>query len=121
MKSPSCRSVMSAVLLSVALALSACGSLVGDYSCDLRPKNPQCTDWRNLIGPTVTQEALCKTLNTAGSGGIFASVKCQSEGSVGGCQTNTGAGLQTNWFYAPRTAADVQAECTKDKTTFVAP
>ncbi len=121
MKSLFSRSAISALLLSVALGLSACGSLVGDYSCDLRPKNPQCTDWRNLIGPTVTQEALCKTLNTAGGSGVFAAVKCPLEGTVGGCQTNTGAGLQTNWFYAPRTTSDVQAECTKDKTTYVAP
>jgi hypothetical protein len=115
------RAVVSVFALVAVLGISACGLTGGDYSCDLRPKNPQCTDWRGLIGPSVTQEALCKTLNTAGGAGVFASIQCPSVGSVGGCQTNSGAGLQTNWFYAPRTAADVQAECSKDKTTFVAP
>jgi hypothetical protein len=30
-------------------------------------------------------------------------------------------GKQTNWFYAPRTEADVRDECTRDSTTFVNP
>jgi len=115
------RAAASVFALASVLGISSCGLTGGDYSCDLRPKDPQCTDWRGLIGPSLTQEALCKTLNTAGGAGTFASTQCPSVGSVGGCQTNTGAGLQTNWFYAPRTAADVQAECSKDKTTFVTP
>lgn len=115
------QAVLSAFAWMAGFGLSGCGLTGGDYSCDLRPKDPQCTDWRGLIGPSLTQEAVCKTLNSAKGGGVFASTQCPSAGSVGGCQTNTGAGLQTNWFYAPRTTADVQAECTRDKTTFVTP
>ena len=111
------------VALVVTFWLSACGGLTGgDFACDLRPADPQCTDWRSLLGPAVTQQALCKTLNSAGGGGTWtAQQRCPSQGSVGGCQTNTGAGLQTNWFYAPRTEAEVRAECTSDGTTFVSP
>lgn len=112
-----------AVALVFALTASACGSLLGaDYACDLRPVDHQCTDWRGLVGPAVTQEALCKTLNSAKGGGTWkANQKCAAEGSVGGCQTNTGVGLQTNWFYPPSTEAEVRAECMSDGTTFVSP
>ena len=121
MKSVFARTLVSVSALLAVVALGSCGWAGGDYSCDLRPVDPQCTDWRGLIGPHVTQEAVCATLNSAKGGGMFATGACPSAGSVGGCQTNTGAGLQTNWFYAPRTVADVQAECTRDKTTYVTP
>ncbi|MFO0595249.1 MAG: hypothetical protein U0228_08090 [Myxococcaceae bacterium] len=115
--------VPSLVVVLVFLSLSsACGLGGGNYSCDFRPKSPQCTDWRDLIGPAVTQQALCKTLNaSAGEGAWTANMKCPATDSVGGCQTNTGAGKQTNWFYAPRTEADVKSECASDGTTFVTP
>lgn len=121
MKSAFARTLVSVSALVTVLGLGSCGWTGGDYSCDLRPVDPQCTDWRGLIGPHVTQEAVCATLNSAKGGRMFATGACPSAGSVGGCQTNTGAGLQTNWFYAPRTVADVQAECTRDKTTYVTP
>lgn len=107
----------------VFLLLSGCGSVfASDYSCDLRPADPQCTDWRGLVGPAATQEAICATLQSAGKGGSWkANQKCPAEGSVGGCQTDSGVGKQTNWFYAPRTEAEVRAECMADKTTFVTP
>ena len=108
----------------LSLALSGCGSFLGgDQACDMRPSSPQCTDWRNLIGPTVTQEALCKTLGTTSAGGTWkANERCPSEGSVGGCQTKSAPNiLQTNWFYAPKTADEVRTECMNDGTTFVTP
>lgn len=108
--------------LLVLLTLSGCGLAGGNYSCDFRPKSPQCTDWRDLVGPTVTQEALCRTLNAAaGEGTWTANAKCPATDSVGGCQTNSGVGKQTNWFYAPRTEQSVRDECTSDGTTFVSP
>jgi hypothetical protein len=109
-------------VLMVAL-LSGCGALLGgDYACDLRTADPQCTDWRGLVGPAVTQEAVCATLNTAGGKGTWKpNEKCPAEGSVGGCQTNSGVGKQTNWFYAPKTEAEVRTECMDDGTTFVTP
>lgn len=108
----------------VVLSLSGCGSLLGgDHACDLRPKSEQCTDWRNLIGPTVTQEALCRTLGATNAGGTWLpNQRCAAEGSVGGCQTKSAPNiLQTNWFYAPRTEASVRQECMDDGTTFVTP
>ena len=64
--------------------------------------------------------ALCKTLNaSAGEGAWTANMKCPATDSVGGCQTNTGVGLQTNWFYAPKTVDEVKAECQSDGTTYV--
>lgn len=113
----------STLLIAAITTLSGCGQLLGggNYSCDLRPKDAQCTDWRNLIGPATTQEALCKTLGTAsGSGTWAANAKCPAANSVGGCQTDTHAGLQTNWFYAPKTVDEVKAECQSDGTTYVA-
>lgn len=114
------RSVLTLVAVSV---LSGCGSLLGgDYACDLRPADPQCTDWRGLVGPAVTQEAVCATLREAKNGGSWKpNEKCPAQGSVGGCQTNSGVGRQTNWFYAPKTEAEVRTECTNDGTTFVTP
>jgi hypothetical protein len=110
------------VVLSLAM-LPGCGGLGGsNYACDLRPTDSQCTDWRSLVGPAITQEGVCKTLNSLGSGGSWKpNEKCPAAGSVGGCQVNSGIGLQTNWFYAPRTEMDVRAECTSDGTTFVSP
>lgn len=106
----------------LALAVSGCGLTGGNYACDFRPQSPQCTDWRDLVGPTVSQEGVCRTLNSASGEGVWkANSKCPATGSVGGCQTNTGLGLQTNWFYSPRTEQSVRDECTKDGTTFVTP
>ena len=103
------------------VVLSGCGFGGGNYACELRPKSPQCTDWRDLVGPAVTQEALCRTLSATGEGTWKPNEKCPATESVGGCQTNSGVGLQTNWFYPPRTVDDVKAECAKDGTTFVTP
>lgn len=110
-----------AVVSLLMVVASSCGLAGGNYSCDLRPKSPQCTDWRDLVGPAVTQEALCKTLSTTGEGVWGPNMKCPATDSVGGCQTDTGVSKQTNWFYPPRTEADVRDECTKDGTKFVPP
>jgi hypothetical protein len=112
------------VLAASSVLFLGCGIFGGgDHACDLRPERDQCTDWRNLIGPTVTQEALCRTLAATGNGTWKPNERCPSEGSVGGCQTKTvGTNiLQTNWFYAPKTEAEVRAECEDDGTTFVTP
>lgn len=109
-------------MMALALVGSACGLTGSDHACDLRPTDNQCTDWRGLVGPTVSQQAVCTTLTGAKGGGAWKpNEKCPDAGSVGGCQTNTGVGLQTNWFYVPRTEAEVRAECTSDGTTFVSP
>lgn len=115
---------LSCALAIVALAvLPGCGALLGgDYACDLRPGDAQCTDWRGLVGPAVTQEGVCNTLIASKMSGSWKpNEKCPAAGSVGGCQTDSGVGKQTNWFYAPRTEADVRAECADDGTTFVSP
>ena len=95
----------------------SCGG--GNYACDFRTKQPQCTDWRDLLGPAVTQEGICKTLAATGEGTWKPNERCPATGSVGGCQVASPVSKQTNWFYAPRTEADVKAECTKDGTTYV--
>lgn len=111
------------VLAASSVLFLGCGSLTGgDHACDLRPERSQCTDWRNLIGPTFTQEGVCKTLAATGNGTWKPNERCPAEGSVGGCQTKSAPNiLQTNWFYAPKTEAEVRAECADDGTTFVTP
>ena len=76
MKSAFARTLVSVSALVTVLGLGSCGWTGGDYSCDLRPVDPQCTDWRGLIGPHVTQEAVCATLNSAKGGGMFATGAC---------------------------------------------
>ena len=99
---------------------SGCGLVGGNYT--LRPESNQCTDWRDLVGPAVTQEGVCRTLIGAKNGGKWLpNQRWPATDSVGGCQTDSGVGKQTNWFYAPRTEADVRDECTRDTTTFVNP
>ena len=110
------------VLTLVSVLVSSCGIAGGNYACDLRPGDPQCTDWRDIIGPSVTQEGVCRTLISAkGSGEWKPNTRCPATGSVGGCQTNSGVGFQTNWFYAPKTEQEVRTECMNDNTTFVPP
>ena len=116
-------------VLSVAVMawLSGCGLSAG-YSarCDLRDKTPQCTDWRNSLSPTwTTQQAVCATLNSGGTGGDFASgATCSPMGMLGGCQTATGdGGKQTNWFYLSekyKTKDDAKAQC-DSSMSFVEP
>jgi len=105
----------------MSLFLSSCGLAGGNYACDLRPKSPQCTDWRDLVGPSATQEAVCKTLAATGEGIWKPNEKCTATDSVGGCQVASPVSKQTNWFYPPRTTDSVKAECKSDGTTFVSP
>lgn len=106
----------------VAVASSGCGLVGGNFTCDLRPADNQCTDWRDLVGPSVTQEGVCRTLISAKKGGQWLpNQRCPAEGSVGGCQSDSGVGKQTNWFYAPKTETEVRDECTRDGSTFVNP
>jgi hypothetical protein len=113
---------------SVTLLVVGCGSLLPgqDGRCDLRPAKAQCTDIRDFKGPTlVTFEALCATLTSALDGGTYtAGARCDSAGSLGGCQvSNADGSKQTNWYYQgtkyPDRAA-AEAEC-DNRMSFVTP
>lgn len=105
-----------------------CGSFLSgqDGRCDLRPAKEQCTDIREFKGPTlVTFEALCATLTSALDGGTYTSgARCDSAGSLGGCQvSNADGSKQTNWYYQGTKYADraaAEAEC-DSQMSFVTP
>lgn len=118
---------MRTLLVGVVIALSGCG-ILGNRSarCDMRPQTPQCTDWRNSLQPVwTTQDALCKTLGTTGTGGTFTENQtCSTTDMWGGCQVRAADGsLQTNWYYKSdkyKTKESAQAECEK-AMSFVEP
>jgi hypothetical protein len=55
----------------------------------------------------------------------FANGPCSRVGALGGCSTTSGSTVTTSWYYAgslgPQTTADVQAMCSGNGETFVAP
>lgn len=114
------------VLALLVVALSGCGSFFQQQArCDLRPRNDQCTDIRDFIGPSlITFEGVCTTLIAAhdNEGSYTANARCDSENALGGCQSKSVEGSkQTNWYYAGdkyKTEDDVRAKC-DDDTEFV--
>ena len=122
MKSAFARTLVSVSALVTVLGLGSCGWTGGDYSCDLRPVDPQCTDWRGSLSPVwVTQEALCRTLGGTSAGGTFAAgATCPIEEMLGGCQATQGDGSkQTNWYYKSQafpTEAEAKKKCDNQMT-----
>jgi hypothetical protein len=121
---------MRLLVLLVAVSSIGCGGLLAlpskSAKCDLRPKDDQCTDIRNFVGPSlVTFQGVCTTLTQAKGGGTYTeNATCDSSASLGGCQSGGADGSkQTNWYYKsssiPDTAA-AKAKCDSDQT-FVDP
>lgn len=118
------------VLAMVGLSVSACSSVADvspfgkkDGRCDLRPKEPQCTDWRDFSGPSMaTMQATCASLVQAkgGGGGWTEGARCETTEMWGGCQSRSSDGTQqTNWFYKGekyKTVDDAKAECDSGMT-----
>lgn len=102
----------------VVVLFAGCGG--SNARCDLRPKESQCTDWRKSLSPTwAVEEALCKTLGTAGESAKFtAGSTCDTNDMWGGCQVTSVEGRQqTNWYYKGTsydTLAKAKAECSSD-------
>jgi hypothetical protein len=109
------------------LGLAACDNPLGasDARCDLRPKEPQCTDWRGTNpSERPTMQATCSTLTAAkGAGSFQDDGPCDTKGSLGGCQRTFGSGTkQTNGYFPSdkyKTADDAKKECSSQ--TFVLP
>ncbi|MBI5069387.1 MAG: hypothetical protein HZB56_14220 [Deltaproteobacteria bacterium] len=94
----------------------------GTFSCDVAAPTHGCTEWSWSGGayPTGPLSTACTQAGgTAGTG-------CSHTNSSGGCRlTQTNGGftlLNTFWYYAPMTVAQVQAACTPiSGATYVAP
>lgn len=121
-----------AVLLLPALACSDALQSANPFPekqarCDLRPVDAQCTDVRKFQGPSlITFQGVCTSLSSAKAGakGYEEGETCDSERSLGGCQSSSLDGtLQTNWYYAGekyKADEDAKKECSGGQT-WVAP
>ena len=100
--------------LCVVMALSsrACfGNLV--VSCDFRSSENRCQERRGTQAANpLAFQSICETAN-----GVYSSNACPTASIVAGCRD----GDVTDWYYPPRTMAEVQAECAEDGWTFVTP
>lgn len=115
---------MSRILL-ILLAVSAAGCglpIGGSSSCDFRTQSvngpePRCQERVNTVSPEAFKAA-CKAAN-----GVEASGTCPRGGSVGGCFIGSqGDGSKVNdWYYSPKTQAEVKMECARDNATFLEP
>lgn len=111
-----------AALVAAAGLSASCGGLFNiNNRCDIRPRLPQCTDWRGTnAGSEVTERGVCAALGVAGGGTFGAGVTCDITDMWGGCQATFGDGSkQTNWYYKSdkyKTIEDAKANCDKDMT-----
>lgn len=110
------------------VAILALGLLVGTAcdlgltsGCDFRDATlaspePRCQERSGLSSAAFT--AACKGLQ-----GKTVKGGCDTETSVGGCDVGAqGDGTRVvDWYYSPKTAADVQAECDGDGGKVVQP
>lgn len=96
---------------------SGCGG--GFVGCDFRSgsKNgaePRCQDANGLIATTGTYQSTCQA-----AGGQYLASGCPSAGVVAGCEqktNNADGSTAIDWYYAPKTAAEVQTSCTSPDT-----
>lgn len=111
----------------VALAILAAVGCGGNnvYHCDFtnsEDPEPRCQERSNDIpgpGAALTAETYQETCEAVqGDGGDGA---CP-DGAVAGCEyPEGGAERVIDWYYAPKTLADVEAECEDDDATLVMP
>lgn len=109
-------------VLKVLAALSplafGCGLGGGTTGCDFREGSlngpePRCQDWiGGVVG--VSYEQTCKT-----AGGKVCSGGCPHDGIVAGCEqktSNADGSRMIDWYYSPKTEAQVKADCTSPDT-----
>lgn len=100
-----------------AVGASSCGGASG---CDFRGGSlngaePRCQEVRGgILAMSGTYEQACKS-----SGGSYLASGCPSQGVVAGCEqktNNADGSTAIDWYYAPKTSAEVQADCTSPST-----
>ena len=96
--------------------------MLGSSSCDFRDggangPEPRCQERVETLAPDACTGAC------AVAPGASATGKCPRPDAVGGCEIGTqGDGSKVNdWYYPPKTRADVQMECMKDNAKFLEP
>lgn len=94
-------------------ALAGCGG--GDVDgCDFRSEEDRCQERvREVADPAGTVSAAFQMTCEAAGGGFLAD-GCPAEGRVAGCELGSGAETVTDWYYAPKTRADVEMACGDD-------
>jgi hypothetical protein len=104
--------------LLAAPALTACGDSI--YGCDFSMTSEARCQERTSSLPT--GEAAFKTLCETGQGTYLAD-GCPKTGIVGGCDiTATGSAEDViDWYYAPKTEAEVRMTCETEGTFTPAP
>lgn len=114
---------MTRILISAlaCFVLSGCGILASS-SCDFRDggangSEPRCQERVDSLAA----EAFKATCGVAQ--GASANGKCPRTGAVGGCEIGTqGDGSKVNdWYYPPKTRAEVEMECMRDNAKFLEP
>ncbi|MCO4772469.1 MAG: hypothetical protein KDA24_20720 [Deltaproteobacteria bacterium] len=110
------------LLLASLVSLTACPS-AGEsrYHCDFvnatTGQEDRCQERSvdPLIGAT-SEQTFLDTCDV--SQGVSGSGPCPTDGIVGGCLYDDNGGLETvtDWYYAPMTLADVEAECAGEGT-----
>lgn len=112
----------------VVLSIAAVSALVaapfgcgigGTTSCDFRDGSvngaePRCQE-RSGIQASSTFKALCESLQGKAIDG-----PCPGD-IVLGCDISEGEGSVVDWYYAPKTADDVKADCASDHGEIVNP
>lgn len=96
------------LLVAVAALTSACGSAVG---CDFRPDEDRCQERSNFQQFGFGQ--FCEGLGDESVEG-----GCPDDGKVLGCDMG---GDVVDWYYAPMTREEAEAECADDDATVLEP
>lgn len=108
-----------AALGGTCLLFSGCGAGGGFVGCDFRNATkgnaePRCQDANGLVATTGTYQSTCTA-----SGGVFQAGGCPTAGIVAGCEqktNNADGSTAIDWYYAPKTSAEVQTSCTSPST-----
>jgi hypothetical protein len=105
--------MVSVMVLASAMALGGC--LGGNtIACDFRAAHERCQDRSGVQAANpLAFQGTCEA-----AGGAYLDEACPRDGIVGGC--DMGDGDVIDWYYAPRTEADVASEC-EGEGTVVAP
>ena len=95
-------------------ALPHCGA--GDAHCDFQKKGQaRCQERLSTVAAFAFKQTCSTALGESGDG------PCPRENIVAGCDIGTqGDGSHvTDWYYTPKTMADVESACTSDNGTLL--
>jgi hypothetical protein len=98
---------MKLLLVSLVFVVSGCGALEKTSGCDFRPKKPRCQERTVALTSQTVWEATCKAIPDS----IYQDSGCPRDGIVGGCDVSEPANPIIDWYYAPKTVAEVMTEC----------